>query len=1083
MIFKTCLPLAVAAAIATAHPSAAPARVRVWESTLSLPTYQEGPPNPNPPFDFFETGRFNYPYTIRDALTNDRRIETWRTLHLENEYLRVTVLPDLGGHLYSCVDKISGQEMFYANRSIKKALIGYRGAWAALGIEFNFPVSHNWMSMSPVDFATTTQDDGSASIWVGNTDRVYGTAWRVQLTLQPGRAVLDQDVTLENPSDVRRRFYWWTNAAVEVGEDSRLIYPTRFMASHGFTSVDPWPVDLEGRDLSVIRNQTGGPVSMFTHGSREPFIGVYHPRTDTGVAHVASPADLPTSKVWSWGVDPDGLSWRDALSDDRSAYVELQAGLFRNQETYAFLEPQESIRFTEHWLPVRGIGPFTRATADAVVRVGRTSAGALDVALNVTRELPGARLRILDGTQPLADEVVDLGPAATLTKSCARLTAPGPYTVELKDASGTVLLRHVEAEYEGPSSDEVSVGPQSAYQFPPARDRSEADAAALGEQQELDGNLLGAASTYRDGLARFPESFVLNRAAGRIAVTLRRNQDAVALLGKALWRTSNDAETHYYLGLAYDGVGEATRAHEQWERAHRFGPLRRAACLQLARLLAREGDARASLVHLEDLLRRAPGDSRIGALHTAVLRMTGDTAAAQRQAASSFTPDPVHTFLRVERAALGVDDLALWHHLGAEPQRVLDVASEYMRIGAFAQALDVLDREYPAVPDLEREPGAVAPKDHVLVAYYRGYCRERLGRTGAADYLRASGLSTDYVFPNRPLTATVLKAALTSNASDSTARFLLGALYLSGGMVQEAVEEWEQVRRAGARFRTLHRNLGYAWFFGLHRPDHAEQVLSEGVAVDSANRDVYAGLDAVMSLLGRPASARVAVLQRYPDLAGAPPAIVQALALASAEAGHFGEAERLFAGRFFPREEGSTDLQRAALEVKLQRARTLADRNDCEHATAALRQMREAPPLAGFTAEGVRSLLAAPRFEIATARIEHRCGARAAARARLAPVQRRARGGSPADIADAYEAATVTGPVDPAAWRAALRSGERGAAALLESGASASGLVILARGRLLRALGRKQEAHEQFQAVFLVPDRGLSHHLAREALR
>ena len=557
MIFKTCLPLALAAAIAAAHPSSAPAPVRVWESTLSLPTYQEGPPNPNPPFDLFETGRFNYPYTIRDTLTNDRRTETWRTLHLENEYLRVTVLPDLGGHLYSCVDKISGREMFYANPSIKKALIGYRGAWAALGIEFNFPVSHNWMSMSPVDFATSTRDDGSASIWVGNTDRVYGTAWRVQLTLQPGRAVLDQDVTLENPSDVRRRFYWWTNAAVEVGEDSRLIYPTRFMASHGFTRVDPWPVDLEGRDLSVIRNQTAGPVSMFTHGSREPFIGVYHPPSDTGVAHVAAPADLPTSKVWSWGVDADGLSWRDALSDNRSAYIELQAGLFRNQETYAFLEPQESIRFTEHWVPVRGIGPFTRATTDAVVRVGRTSAGALDVALNVTRERPAARLRILDGRQTVADEAVDLGPSATLTKSYAGLTAPGPYTVELTDASGAVLLRHVEGEYEGLSSDEVSVGPQSAYQFPPARDRSEADVAALGEQHELDGNLLGAARTYRDGLARFPESFVLNRAAGRIAVTLRRNQDAVALLGKALWRTSNDPETHYYLGLAYDGVGEA----------------------------------------------------------------------------------------------------------------------------------------------------------------------------------------------------------------------------------------------------------------------------------------------------------------------------------------------------------------------------------------------------------------------------------------------------------------------------------------------------------------------------------------------
>src|SRR5687768_2673386 len=123
------------------------AAVRVWSGSIELPTYAEGPANPNPPFDLFTFGRFNYPYPIRDALTDKRDNVVWRALHLENEYLRVTVLPDLGGHIYSCVDKRTGRVMFYANSAIKKALIGYRGAWAAFGVEFNFPVSHNWMSM------------------------------------------------------------------------------------------------------------------------------------------------------------------------------------------------------------------------------------------------------------------------------------------------------------------------------------------------------------------------------------------------------------------------------------------------------------------------------------------------------------------------------------------------------------------------------------------------------------------------------------------------------------------------------------------------------------------------------------------------------------------------------------------------------------------------------------------------------------------------------------------------------------------------------------------------------------------------
>src|SRR5215471_8700486 len=159
------------------------AQVRVWEGVLELPVYEEGAPDPNPPFDQFSAGgRFNYPYTLRNEITNRRVIHKLRAVFLENEYLKCAVLPDIGGHVYTCTDKVNGQPMFYANPSIKKAQIGYRGAWAAFGIEFNFPVSHNWVSVSPVPFSTATHPDGSASITVGNIDR-------------PGSTVLEQRVT------------------------------------------------------------------------------------------------------------------------------------------------------------------------------------------------------------------------------------------------------------------------------------------------------------------------------------------------------------------------------------------------------------------------------------------------------------------------------------------------------------------------------------------------------------------------------------------------------------------------------------------------------------------------------------------------------------------------------------------------------------------------------------------------------------------------------------------------------------------------------------------------------------------------
>jgi hypothetical protein len=502
---------AAPAARAVSAPQAAPA-VRVWEGHLELPTYEEGLPDINPPFDAFETSRFNYPYTLRTNLSDRRAVARWRALFLENEHLKVTVLPDLGGHLYSCVDKATGEDLFYANSSIKKARVAYRGAWTALGIEFNFPVSHNWATVSPVDFAVRTNPDGSASLWVGNVDRVYGMQWRVALRLRPQSTLLEQDVALYNRSDTRHRFYWWNNAGVRVWDDSRIEYPMRFTASHGFRVVDTWPVNAAGIDLTVVGTHKYGPVSEFSHGSREAFMGVYHPRTRTGVVHYSSPVDAPTKKFWSWGSDPDGLDWRKALSEDESAYVEVQAGLFRNQETYAFLEPQESIRFTEYWMPVRGTGGVTRANPEGVVHVTRAAAAGgtvdLTVALNVNRPLAEGSVQVKDGDRVVQTEPLSLGPEGVFQKVFRGLPAGGSYTVEVRDAAA-VRLAHTEGQFDMLPAAEVRVGPQPAHEFPPAAGRAEGDWLEIGADQELNGKRLVAWQTYAEGRRRFPESLGL----------------------------------------------------------------------------------------------------------------------------------------------------------------------------------------------------------------------------------------------------------------------------------------------------------------------------------------------------------------------------------------------------------------------------------------------------------------------------------------------------------------------------------------------------------------------------------------------
>jgi hypothetical protein len=191
--------------------------------------------------------------------------------------------------------------MFYDNPSIKEAAIGMRGGWAAFGLEFNFSVSHNWMTVSPIDFAHGKEDHGSAFVTVGNVDRVYGMEWSVRIVLHPGSTLLELQATLNNRSDVRHRFYWWSNGGIQAWDDTRICYPMRYSAAHGFADVDHWPSDSSGRDLSIVGNHTHGPVSRFVYGSREPFMGIWNPHTNAGVAHFADYSDVPAKKIWSRG--------------------------------------------------------------------------------------------------------------------------------------------------------------------------------------------------------------------------------------------------------------------------------------------------------------------------------------------------------------------------------------------------------------------------------------------------------------------------------------------------------------------------------------------------------------------------------------------------------------------------------------------------------------------------------------------------------------------------------------------------------------------------------------------------------------
>jgi tetratricopeptide (TPR) repeat protein len=1057
---------ALLAGVLTVTCGSAAAQVKVWQGTLTLPTYQEGGPDPNPPFDTYATIQFSYPYTLRKNLTGQKEEHTWRAVFLENEYLKCSILPDIGGHVYTCIDKINGQPMFYANPSIKKAQIGYRGAWAAFGIEFNFPVSHNWVSMSPVDFAYATHADGSASVSVGNIDRVYGMQWGVELILRPGSTLLEERVTLYNRSDVRHRYYWWNNAAVQVWDDSHIEYPMRFAASHGFTEVRRWPVGPEGTDLSVIRNQQSGPVSYFVHGSREPFMGIWNPKTQAGTVHYAEYSELPAKKIWSWGADADGLGWRKALSDNNSAYVEVQAGLFRNQETYAFLDPGQTIRFSEYWMPARETGGISRANKVGVISL-QARGSDVSAVLNANERLPGARIQLLQDERLLWSETTDLAPEKKWFHSVSLTDPAAKVTFELKDRAGKLLLRHTDGKYDWDPESTIDVGPQQVFDVPAAENRSGDDWLKLGTDQERNGKVVLALETYKSAITKYPRSLALQVAAGRLAASLQRFAEAANLLQAAQKRDTSDAEIAYYLGIAEDGLGHAREAQAAYEIAYRQAAFRARAAARIAEMRAQHGDLHAAQTFLQYGVEAAPLDIRTREQLEAVTRAVGETARADELAHVDLTIDPMSDFLKEET---GAPDLP---HLAADPYRVLRVAAEYMSLGLYQRALSVLDRVYPETPQDQSEPGSVLPQNHPLVHYYTAYCKSKLGQDAQSDLRTATSLSSSFVFPSSTTDQVVLESAVTANRNDPTAHYLLGTLLFSKGLHDEAIAHWAEAKRLNPKMPVLDAEMGKAWLFVKDDPKNALVSFREGTIDDPTNSDNYAGLDAAMSLTSVSARDRAAELGRYPSADNAsvsnmPANLVYQLALTRAEAGQYGQAFALFNGRFFPSEEGGVSAAQVLFEVKLMQAAANAEAGHCAEAETFL--------AGDHTGRVVNEAVSRPYFKMAA--IAKTCRNFQQAEGFL---QKAAASKIRADAGWANQAQRILGANDPQDGRQKLQA-SLAAAHRVKDASAFTGWWWYNIGIMQSALHRKDQASEAFRKALLLPDSMMSHHLSREAI-
>jgi tetratricopeptide (TPR) repeat protein len=1024
-------------------------RVRVWQDAITLPTYREGPPSAVPPFDQLEPARV-YPYPMRLNLTADKHDAPWRVLHLENQYLHCLVLPDLGGHLYTCHDKLSGTDVFYANTAIKKDSVAPRGAWAAGGIETSFPIAHSLVTVSPVHFAAAPNDDGSGTIFVAAVDRVSGMEWRVAYTLRPGSALLQQRVWLYNPGAVRQPYQWWTNAAIRLPESGlRFIYPMWVTAPHGAGVLDSWPLDAARVDRSRTANYAGQ-LGLFAYGSREPFFAEYNPLSRTGVAHWADPLEVPGKKLWVWGTADSG--YRDRLSDDHSGYVEIQAGLMTTQDMMEFLEPQQSRSFTELWIPSRNTGGISRATPDAVLFLERRpqAAGGVTavVDLNVTSRLPHASLTVTMSGRTVYHQDADLDPAVVFHAETPAADPAGKFRFELRDAAGRVLLAHQEDTYDAVAPSEVKIGvplPASAGRRGP-----EEDALAGAEQDELGRLVDSAAQKYQAALAAFPRSPVVRKAAGRLFAALHRFAEAADILAPLQRENPSDAETAYYLGVARSALGDDAAARPLWESIVKDARFGLAAQDRLACALARAGQQKAAAGMLHAIAALGPG--RASGLEVALLRRTGQAADAQAALRKALAADPTDLLLRVETVLLGGEDSAIWTHLAADPEWVLDVADPYLDAGLYQDALAVLERTYPAVGELQTEPGAVLPQDYPLIAYYRGYARQKLGQSPAGDFRQGSAQSTRYVFPYRASSFPVLRAAVAQNPADGAAHYLLGCLLFNSRMTDQALAEWDLAKpsadRIPAYYETVARVLA-----GVKKENKlAENLVKEGIAAQPGNADL---LRLLAGIRGGSTAGPSAPAPPVPPFGSPGEAVDYALTML---ADHDpGAAAAVFQASNFPKDKQPLEVRQAYVELRLRGLMAAAGQGKCQDVSAMIEDFAPEDRGLPFTFSGFGDLTKQLRIQFYFGLVESLCGDRKAAVRRWTRIAKAKAPGSSADFAFPLVAASL---VDPAGSKRAIETALESLRA--GGGPADKGLRLYAEGMLLRAAGRDEEAAARF---------------------
>jgi tetratricopeptide (TPR) repeat protein len=892
--------VSAAPASSAATPTAAPSAVTVREETITIPTWEIGPPAVHPLWPGPQ-GPI-YPYTLNEILTDHKVDKEYHAVFLENEYVEVLILPEIGGRVHGARDKTNGYVWLYWQPTIKPGLISMTGAWISGGIEWNFPHGHRPSGFMPVDHRVVRHEDGSATVWVGETEPVFRMRWLVGLTLSPGRSRLRADYVFVNPTDERHPFQFWATGATHANESAQAQYPGHVMSGHGKQEFWHWPID-HGVDQSWWKNVPNAS-SFFAWQSEDDWFGTYDHHAEGGTVHVADHRVMPGKKLWTWGSGPSGRIWEDILSDGGGPYFEPQAGAFSdNQPDYHWMAPQQVRTAHDYWYPVRDIHGFKKANEDFAVNAS-VAGGKAFAGVAATGVFEATRVVLETKDETLVDTVTRIAPDRpfTVEVAAAKTLRPEDLHLTVRKASGEVAI-----ELRPSPQNDVALPVPFREPGPPAGMTAD-ELIRAGEWLDRFRRRAEALPYYREALRRDPSDSRAHAALGAIALDETRWPDALDHFTMALGRDTESGSLRFGLGQACLGLRRYDEARDHFALASRDEAWSSAAHLELARLDLREGALRPAL---DELAAARAGNGRfadIPALAATAHRLLGESDAALASAEEALALDPMH-FMGGYEKTLALRSLgrpvgeweATWRaYMRDGVQNDLELASAYMQAGLLFEADAVLANVTARLGETGLDP---------MVRYLRGFVRREQGDDhGAAELFgRAAHGSLVYVNPHRVEEMDALEAALAFNPGDAHAHHLLGNVLYGFGRREEGLEQWHEAVALDDTLELSWRNVGYAER-QLHGDlDAAREAYVRAFELDPADARVLLELDQVAEERNDPLAERRERLEAHRDTVNGRDDLVMRwvdLRLATGDCADLEEAQKVLLSRHFHTWEG-----------------------------------------------------------------------------------------------------------------------------------------------------------------------------------